>query len=150
MVDTDDWSLTPQFFKLIDGRWGPMTIDCFANHYNAKLPRFYSLFHSPGSEGVDCFSANWEGENCLIVPPVSIAGRALRHLKLCKSRGVMVVPFWPSAHYWPMLKTEFSHYIRDCIRVKGSKVLTHGLNTNSLLGSDQFLGDVLALYIDCS
>ena len=150
MVDTDDWGINHQFFKIINNKWGPLSIDCFANHYNAKLPRFYSLFHSPGCEGVDCFASNWKGENCLLVPPVSVAGRALKHLRLCRSKGVLVVPFWSSAHFWPMLKEDFSVFICDYLQVKGKNVLTHGHNTNSLLGSERFLGDVLALYIDCS
>ena len=135
---------------MINGKWGPLSIDCFANHYNAKLSRFFSLFHSPGCEGVDCFTYDWKDEKCLMVSPVSIVGRALNHLRLCKSQGVLIVPFWPSAHFWPMLKIDFAHCIRDHLQVKGKIVLTHGHNVNSLLGSDRFLGDVLALYIDCS
>ena len=149
MVDTDDWQISVEFFKLLNARWGPLTIDCFANYYNKKLDRFYSLFNSPGCAGVDAFSFNWNRENCLLVPPVCVAARSLRHLQLCKGRGVLVVPSWPSAHYWPLLITEFNSCIVDCLRVKGTSVLRHGLNTNSLLGSSQFVGDMLALCIDC-
>ena len=150
MVDTDDWQLSPSFFSILDNKWGPMTIDCFANYYNNKLPRFYSLFNSKGCAGVDAFSFNWAGETCLLVPPVSIVGRVLLHLRLCNSKGILVVPFWPSAVYWPMLMGKFSVYIKDHIRVKGRNVLAHGMNSNSLLGSDEFHGDMLALLIDCS
>ena len=150
MVDTDDWGISHQFFKIINNKWGPLSIDCFANHYNAKLPRFYSLYHSPGCEGVDCFASDWKDENCLLVPPVSIVGRTLKHLRLCKSKGVLVVPFWPSAHFWPMLKEDFVGYICDYLQVKGKNVLVQGHNLNSLLGSERFFGDVLALHIDCS
>ena len=150
MVDTDDWQITSEFFSILNNRWGPITIDCFANYYNKKLPRFFSLFNSKGAEGVDAFSFNWCKETCLLVPPVSVAGRALRHLELCKARGILVVPFWPSAHFWPMLINEMSAYITDCIQVKGKNVLMHGMNTNSILGSNSYTGDMLALLIDCS
>ena len=86
----------------------------------------------------------------MLVPPVCVAGRALLHLKLCQAKGVLVVPLWPSALYWPMLKGEFSVYIKDSMVVKGSKVLTQGHNTNSLLGSREYKGDMLALLLDCS
>ena len=150
MIDTDDWQLRQDFFSIINARWGPLTIDCFANDYNAKLVRFYSLFNSPGSAGVDAFSFDWKNDVCLLVPPVCMVGRTLRHLQLCHARGVLVVPAWPSAHYWPMLLAEFNPFILDCLRVKGKNALRHGHNTNSILGSPNFVGDVLALYIDCS
>jgi len=150
VVDTDDWGISPDFFGILNSRWGPLTIDCFANDYNAKLDRFYSLFHSPGSTGVDAFSYNWHGENCLLVPPVCVVGPTLHHLRLCKSKGVLIVPFWPSAAYWPLLLNEFKHVITDYLVVKGKNVLIHGFNTNSLLGSADFLGKMLALRIECS
>ena len=150
VVDTDDWGITPKFFHILNTRWGPLSIDCFANDYNAKTDRFYSLFNSPGSVGVDAFSYNWRGENCLLVPPVCVVGPTLHHLRLCKSKGVLVVPFWPSAAFWPLLLNEFNRFITDHLLLKGRNVLTHGLNTNSLLGSPDFLGKVLALRIDCS
>ena len=150
MVDTDDWQITIPFFEMLNRLWGPVTIDCFANYYNSKHPRFYSLFNSKGSEGVDAFTFNWAGEICLLVPPVCIVGRVLSHMRLCRAKGILVVPNWPSALFWPMLKGAFSIYIRDFRVLKGSKVLTHGMNTNSLLGSPQFKGEVLALLLDCS
>ena len=150
MVDTDDWQLRSSFFSILNNKWGPISIDCFANYYNAKLPRFYSLFNSRGCEGVDAFAHNWAGETCLLVPPVSIVGRVLLHLKLCRSKGILVVHFWPSAVFWPMLMGNFAKHLKDHMRVKGNKVLAHGMNSNSLLGSNEFHGDMLALLIDCS
>ena len=150
VVDTDDWSITKNFFNILNNRWGPLTIDCFANDYNAKMNRYYSLFHAPGCAGIDAFSYNWASENCLLVPPVCVVGNVLRHLKLCKSKGVLVVPYWPSAAYWPLLLKDFHSYIVDFLIVKGNVVLEHGYNTNSLLGSKEFLGKMLAIHLDCS
>ena len=127
-----------------------MTIDCFASSYNNKLPRFYSLFISPDCEGVDAFCFNWQDELCLLVPPAGLAGRVIKHLDLCKGKGILVVPCWPSAHFWPMLSSTFRHSIVDFLRVKGRNVLQPGYNPNSLLGSVDFQGDVLALLLDCS
>ena len=69
-------------------------------------------------------------------------------MRLCKAKGVLVVPFWPSAAYWPLLIRDYRHNIKDFIKVKGNKVLRHGFNTNSLLGSNEFQGYMLALLID--
>ena len=150
ILDTDDWQITSEFFKFINNRWGPLTVDYFSNDYNKKLDRFYSLFDSPGCEGVDAFSYDWHGELGLFVPPVCVAGRVLKHLKLCQSKGVLIVPDWPSAHFWPMLMNEFNPFIEDCLRIKGKNVLEHGHNINSLLGSPDYLGNVLAVFLNCS
>ena len=150
LLDTDDWQISARFFQILVKRWGPLTIDCFANCYNSKLPRFYSLFLPPDCEGVDAFCFDWRDEFCLLVPPVGLVGRVLKHLALCKGKGILVVPCWPSAHFWPMLSSTFHHSVVDFMRVKGRNVLQPGFNPNSLLGSKEFQGDVLALLMDCS
>ena len=56
----------PLSFHRIDLVWVPHSIDRFANHLNAKLPRFNSRFSNPGAEGIDAFVMDWAGENnCL-------------------------------------------------------------------------------------
>ena len=58
IVNYDDWSLDYTIFKQLDNRWGPHTIDRFASHYNAQLPRFNSRFWNPGTEAVDAFTCD--------------------------------------------------------------------------------------------
>ena len=31
VLDTDDWGITDEFYLILNRRWGPFTIDCFAN-----------------------------------------------------------------------------------------------------------------------
>ena len=150
VLDTDDWGLTQQFFGILDKRWGPFTLDCFANSYNAKCRRFFSFFYVPGTSGVEAFSHDWRGEFCLWVPPVAVIGRCFEHAVRCQARGVLVVPLWKSAYYWPLLTVVYSDYIIDWLQVRGKTVFCHGHNTNSLLGSSDFDSDVVALLIDCS
>jgi hypothetical protein len=150
VLDSDDWGISNQFFSILERRWGEFSIDCFANFYNSKVSKFYSFYQVPGTSGVDAFSFDWGKEFCLLVPPVSIVGRVLRHLLLCKGKGVLIVPCWPSAYFWPLLINDFNLFISDILKVKGKNVLVHGLNKNSLLGSSEFKGFVLALKLDCS
>ena len=150
LLDTDDWGLTEEFFRILQNRWGPFSIDCFANYYNNKVERFYSLFLTPNAAGVDAFNFDWAGETCLLVPPVAVVGRALNHLHACKSKGVLVVPYWPSAAFWPMLLGFFRGFIQDVLVVKANKVLVQGRNKNSLLGSEGFNAQMLAMLIDCN
>ena len=41
IVDFDDWCVSNDYFRVIDSRWGPFALDCFATCANTKLPRFY-------------------------------------------------------------------------------------------------------------
>ena len=149
IVDIDDWQITPAFFSILNNMWGPLSIDAFANSHNKNLDRFYSFFHSPGCEGVNAFAYDWSKEFCLIVPPISVVGKALNHLKLCRAKAVLVVPEWPSSYFWPILLRDFRNCIIQTFTARGDKVLCHGFNTNSLLGSKVFKGNVKAFLINC-
>ena len=77
-MDFDDWSVEESYFRAVDSVWGPFTVDCFANSVNAKVSRFYSLFHQPGSLGVDSLAFDWGRENCwLCERKTLLTGRAL-------------------------------------------------------------------------
>ena len=115
-----------------------------------QTPRFYSLFYWPNSAGVDALTHDWSGENLLLVPPVNAIGKVLHHLKTCRAKGVLVAPKWPSSYFWPLLLNELARFILEMKVYKGNKVLCHGLNQNSLLGSREFSGDVIAVKLDCS
>ena len=145
LIDTDDWQITHKF---LDELWGPHTVDCFANFYNHKLLKFFLRFWNPNSAGVDFFFQPLRRENCLVVPPVCIVARVLHYMKAQNASGTLVVAFWPSAHYWPLIMHRYGNYlIADAIR-RGKEVLTHGRNHNSLLGSHQFASYIIALRMD--
>ena len=148
IIDTDDWSLRDDFFTLINSSWGPLKIDCFATFCNSKLPRFYSRFWNPHSSGVDAFAHNWKGENVLLVPPVVLIPSTLKHMHSCRSKGVLVFPWWPSQPFWPLLWTYYCAYIKGFCTEVGYRALEHGRNKNSLLGSHKFNGLVAAAYLD--
>ena len=62
IVDYDDWMLNPVVFADIEKLWGPHSVDRFASCHNCQIPRFNSRCWNPGSEAVDAFTVNWEGE----------------------------------------------------------------------------------------
>ena len=37
------------------------------------------------------------------MPPVYLIGRTIFHLEACGARGVLVVPYWPLAVFWPIV-----------------------------------------------
>ena len=103
VIDFDDWSVSAAFFDHVCSLFGPFTVDRFASPDSAKCARFYSKFWCPGAEGVDAFSVDWAGENNWLVPPVYLILRVIFHLEVCSARGVLVVPKWPSAVFWPII-----------------------------------------------
>ena len=114
IVDRDDWQLNPMVFQTIDAWWGPHTVDRFASYDNAQLNRFNSRFAEVGSEAVDTFTVDWNGENNWWCPPLFLVLRVLGHARECKAVGTIIVPLWQSAVYWPMLwsvKNGFAEFV---------------------------------------
>ena len=147
VLDTDDWAITQQFVNILEAKWGKFTLDAFFNYYNKKNEKFYSLFYTPGTAGCDAFTYDWSSEFSLLVPPVASVGRIITHLRLCEAKGVLVVPKWPSAAFWPLLWS-YKAAILDVLQVKGQKILMQGMNENSIFGSNSFQGDMLAILMD--
>ena len=48
-IDHDDWEISLDTFHLLNEKWGPITVDRFANHMNCKLHRFNSKYFCPNS-----------------------------------------------------------------------------------------------------
>ena len=101
--DHDDWAISDWFFAEVSHSWGPFTVDRFASASNNKCKRFNSKFYWPTSEQVDAFSISWDKESNCLVPPVSLVPKVLQHMSRCSCSGVLIVPFWPSASFWPFI-----------------------------------------------
>ena len=63
LLDTDDWQTTDDLFLSLNARLGPHSVDCFANYYNYKLPKFFSRFWNPNTTGL--FNSTSEGRELL-------------------------------------------------------------------------------------
>ena len=90
--DSDGWGLDSNTFHFINTQFGPFTVDRFADHMNKKLRRFNSKYYCPGTELVNSFTADWGHDSNWLCPPVSLIGSTLRHLRLCKGCGCLLVP----------------------------------------------------------
>ena len=151
-IDVDDWGVSKPFFQFVDNLWGPHTVDRFADNFNAKIMKFNSKYWCLGSNQVDAFSVNWARENNWIVPPISDITRVIKHLKVCKAQGTLVIPDWPSATFWPVLfgkdspyKDIVTHVIRFC---DPTHIFVHGRNHKSLFGSVNMKSHVLCIRIN--
>ena len=148
-VDHDDWQTTCRLFNLIDLKWGPHTIDRIANAKNTKTARFNSHYWNPA------FTQNSTGETNWLVPPIYLITKAIRHARACKAAGTLIVPYWQSAPFWPLLfrsKEEFPHeFVQDSELFSDTRgLLQLGDNRNSLLGSNKFKSPLLAVQFSFS
>ena len=85
-IDFDDWSVSQVFFNFMEQLWGPHTVDRFADNFNAKLVKFNSKYWCPNTSQVDAFSVPWGSEMNWLVPPISLLGKAIKHVKASKAR----------------------------------------------------------------
>ena len=106
LVDTDNWSIDNVNFNELNKRFGPFTIDSFADDENKKVHRFNSKYHTPLTEGVNAFTFSWAGENNWLCPPISLISSTISHMRICKCQGTLLVPIWPSAPYWPLIYSD--------------------------------------------
>ena len=102
--------------------------------------------------GVDALAFGFGGENCWLVPPVYLIPRVLVHFLNCKSRGVLLAPFWPSSLFWPYLiqgNGVFKSFVKDFLFVEnGRDVFVRGGNKETCFGSSSFSTPVLFLKLD--
>ena len=118
--DTDSWGVDKDTFHYINRKFGPFSVDRFADDRNKKLKAFNSRYYCPGTAHVNTFTADWSDENNWLCPPVSLIGSTLKHLRLCKGRGTLLIPVWASAYFWPLIYPDGSHpapFIKDVLVV---------------------------------
>ncbi|CAI7870568.1 unnamed protein product [Closterium sp. NIES-53] len=68
MVDHDDYALKTPWFRILERRWAPHSIDLFANSRNTQLSRFCTKIPHPEAIVVDAFSIAWTSENNFAFP----------------------------------------------------------------------------------
>ena len=124
---------------------GSSFIGLFCLVLQRKIAAFFSRFWNPGIAGVDAFFQSWEGENCLVVSPVSIITRVLSYIRLQNVAVTLVVPAWPSASFWPLLWQRYSSMIKNIAIFKGNYSCCHGRALRSLIGSNNWNGYIIAV-----
>ena len=101
--DHDDWGISSHVLNMIQCKYGTLSIDWFASDHNAKLARFFSRFWNPFCLGVDAFTETWANEYGLFVPPITLVTRVIKKMVVDRASGVLVIPCWRSAAFWPIL-----------------------------------------------
>ena len=113
--DTDDWGIDEESFQRVK-EWFPMRldVDLFADTNNARVGQFFSRYDCPNSQGVDGFSMQWAGLQAWACPPVSKVTETVKKILHSPGlRGILIVPRWSSAAFWPFLCPDGKH-LTEC------------------------------------
>ena len=152
IVDFDDWSVSPHIFRFSDLKWGPHSIDRFADEHNHLLPRFDSRFWNPYCEAMDTFTRSWDFDNNWVCPPPHLVPRTLRHMRSCCAQGTLIVPLWRSAPFWPLLTTDGSHlahFVEDWVDLPPLKTtFCMGRHSSGVFGRENLNFRVSAVRIN--
>ena len=79
-------------------------IDLFASYLNRQMDKYVSWQPDPYSFAVDAFSISWsEYTNVYAFPPFSLVGPVLTKLRQGKVTGIIVIPYWTTQYWFPMM-----------------------------------------------
>lgn len=101
-LSSADWTLSRRAFAMVNRRYGPLTIDAFAEPHNAQLPRFASRYPVPGALRRSGLWADFRRERVYAFPPPSLLPVLFHRLLDLQAQAVVVVPVWPSAPWWAL------------------------------------------------
>jgi hypothetical protein len=104
-LDRNSWRLGSEEFKAIEQRWGPHTVDMFADLFSHQLPEYVSWRPDPHSKAVDAFTQDWASwGNVYAFPPFGLISRVLHTIRAQKVEITLVFPWWPAQPWFPVLQ----------------------------------------------
>lgn len=149
--DTDDWGIDFETYDYLTKNYGQFSCDRFANSTNTKCQKFNSLHYCPGSAGVNAFSFDWKNEFNWLCPPIHLIAKTIKHLEHCKAVGVLLLPEWKSAYFWPLISGKdqrFKAFVKHYLLLDPYYLNGDGTQKSIFDGFAKFYS--LALYIDFS
>ena len=113
-VEKDNWQTPPWFFKQLESRFGPFTLDPCADADNAKCVKYFT-------EEDDGLIQDWSGHTVFVNPPYS---KNASWLKKCWEEGekadtkvVVLIPARTDTKYWHdyCMKGREIHFVKGRI-----------------------------------
>ena len=118
-----------------------------------KNERFYSKYLCKNSSGGNAFAYTWEDEILWLVPPSRLISNVLLHAKISNAKGLLIVPRWESATFWPLLwdGCKWSDGLHLLIEYKRpNNLFERSPFGNSVFCEEQFTSNVLVFEINFS
>jgi hypothetical protein len=103
MIDTSNYSLSREQFDSLDRRFGPHTVDRFADDQNKHVSSFNSRWFCPGTSAVDALAEPWSGENNWLHPPTALISIVIAKLRDERGHGTLIAPRQVWRQWWPSL-----------------------------------------------
>ena len=94
--DNMEWVLDAQLFQKICDVFGKPEVDLFANRLNHQLDNYMSWKPDPQASAVDAMSVSWKDIYFYAFPPFNMILKVIQKIELEQSKGVLVVPCWPT------------------------------------------------------
>ena len=93
----------PTYFKKISSIFGNSALDVFASRINYQIDRYISWKPDPKILATDAFSIKWNIERYYIFPAFSLLGKVTAKICRDKTKAMVVIPKWPTKHWYPSL-----------------------------------------------
>jgi hypothetical protein len=150
-----DYGLRPRVFRKVEKAWGPFTVDAFASSHSARLPRFWTKFHTPEAEWCNAFSASWALERVFAFPDPNLVGEVISRLRMDQGQCTLIVPRWTSAPWFPLLYPEGAQrppapFVRETRMLGPASAVLCYPETRPVPDAARHLpkGSILALYLN--
>jgi hypothetical protein len=96
-------TLRQDLFQAVQRAFGPLDYDCFAAMENHQLQSYIALRPDPFAIQTDFFSRTAPPGRLYCFPPFNLVLRLLAKLEREGSTALVVLPFWPSRPFWPVM-----------------------------------------------
>jgi hypothetical protein len=166
--DQYDYTLNANWVDWLENNWGPHDVDRFASGPHNCVVRsgvFNSRFGHPASgwQWSDSLTIDWNKQINFAHPPYMLVDLVLDHFVVCKARGTLIVPEWPSCSWWPRLfrgskdpsvptvQLERAPFVMGVVVLgKATKVLQYPSKSAEFAKEHLPKGMILAIRLDCS
>ncbi len=104
-----DFSLSPEAFNYLLGKFGPFDVDRFAAPHNAKCARFNAKYDTPGAEAVDAFAQDRSEGMSYVLGDFNHSDKIMDIIERDNAAAVVIFPEWPTNGFWQrrVMSSEF-------------------------------------------
>ena len=108
-IQSTEWTLHPDVFKMITDLWESPMVDLFATRLNHQLPVYVSPVPDPRAMAIDALAISWEGLVAYAYPPPALLPVVLEKARHHSCIIILVAPAWPNRPWFPDLLAASIH-----------------------------------------